>query len=245
MAIQFIDLIRFSFCLSFLQLDESYTLLDYKIRINDLVQVWLSKEDSVQKEAVASVHSIDSGHESAESGEEASEVEEQNDLEEVLQDDYYKIGDHVDALNSEYGAWFEGQIVKIFLSKTSNVHQYDIKFWRSSLPDIQRVTLQEIRPPMNIKKRFIDLKINEKVLVNCNLNDPSDLPGHWFDFLVTNIDSKRKLAIGTLTIGEIILKDHSVPKRGEFYEIRNNLPRSHRSAELNTIISQGVAIKRK
>ncbi|XP_074594037.1 E3 ubiquitin-protein ligase UHRF1-like [Brevipalpus obovatus] len=225
------------------ELDESYTLLDYEIRINDLIQVWLSKENSVQKET-ASIHSTDSGRESAESGEEECEVKEQTDLEEISQDAYYKIGDHVDALNSEYGAWFEGQITKIFQSKTSDIHRYDIKFWRSSLPDIQRVTLQEMRPPMNVKKRFIDLKINEKVLANCNLNNPSDLPGYWFDFLVTRIDSKRKLAIGTLSIGEIILKDHVIPKSSEFYEIRNNIPRAQRSAELNAIIHQGATTKR-
>ena len=220
-------------------------MLDYEIRINDLIQVWLSREDATPGKVATSIHSADSGHGSAESEEECEAIELTNDLVEISQDDYYKIGDHVDALNSEYGAWFEGQIVNIFRSKASNVHQYDIKFWRSSLPDLERVTIKDIRPPMNEEIRFVDLKINETVLVNYNLNDPFDLPGYWFDFQAESIDFKRKSAIGTFYIGEIALKDQTIRKNNQIYKIRHNLPRNHRSAELNEIITQGTTTKRK
>nr|XP_018914523.1 PREDICTED: E3 ubiquitin-protein ligase UHRF1-like [Bemisia tabaci] len=209
------------------QLEDEHSLFDYNVNVNDVIQLMVRQavpEPSTSTSSEAT---------STEVGKEPAEEEEKPSTSTKVESKYFKIGDHVDAKDSIYGAWFEGQIVDIIKvtkddkpksseaddndgeTKTSDENEKqeneikdesDLEFMIAfkCYPDDPPapIKLNDIRPRMSVKVSIDDVKVGDRVLVNYNIEEPTQR-GYWYDCLVKSITKSRKNPelVGTLSVG--------------------------------------------
>lgn len=157
-------------------------MYDYKIDHNDVIQLMIKSnvenEDKVKNE--------------------------KNDVKNQEKDDlvdatsnYYKVGDLVDCVDEKYGAWFEASIVRICRKEKKLIYVLQWDFIQHSQPFHAEEQLIRPRAWKIIPEN--ELKKGQKVMINHNLSEPSEI-GHWYDFKVNQINKKRNktVLVGTL-----------------------------------------------
>ena len=113
---------------------------------------------------------------------------------------YYVVGDAIDCIDQKYGAWFEATIIKI-CRKGAKLF-YFVKWDLIDNAQPFQVDENSIRPRAWYVIPENDLAIGERVMLNQNLDNPSEI-GHWYDFKIDKISLKKsvRILIGTLYIG--------------------------------------------
>lgn len=108
-----------------------------------------------------------------EKDQETEELEEGNSL-------YYKTGDAVDCQYD--GAWYETKIEKIVRKKEEVLY----------IVESNDVPVSEIfiRPRARRLIPFDELFIDQKVMINYNLEEPKEI-GLWYDFTISKLNIKR------------------------------------------------------
>ncbi|XP_068081324.1 E3 ubiquitin-protein ligase UHRF1 [Anabrus simplex] len=177
------------------QMEDGYKIFDYNINLNDVVQL-LIKIDLKLFDIQGKDSTIPSS---------SKEV--------AGKSEYFKVGDVVAAIDSANGAWAEGKIVSIMQQSREEITSP--RKSDSSLDDglIYGVQLKndlvfsklgEVRPVSKYKYKFEELKIGDIVLVNYNLETPSEL-GSWYDFLIEFLGRRTngaKNIWGTIYMGK-------------------------------------------
>lgn len=115
--------------------------------------------------------------------------------------DYYAIGDPIDCLDSRYGAWFEATVRKICTIDSKLV--YAVEWDLVENKQLFYANEESIRPRANKVIAEGSLKVGQKVMINHNLDRPSDI-GFWYDFKIEKILSTSHTCnlTGTLYIGK-------------------------------------------
>lgn len=173
------------------QLENGYYLDDYNITYNNIILLMIKTQDDV-------VNKITSSNKESTEKKKANKKEKEKKAESL----YYKIEDAVDCKDEETGAWFEA-IIKYIYKKGDEVF-YEI-LWEftnaiSSVPETC------IRPRARRSILFDELSVNQKVMINYNVDDPVKI-GLWFDFTISEIQTKgkRQELVGQLHINGYVV----------------------------------------
>lgn len=183
------------------QLENDYTLHDYNININDVIQLVIkiqisglnSSNTPTSSSSVTTIPSFNSEKEIVDDNGEKL-------LETFTESLYYKIGDMVDCLNQVFGAWFEAIILKIFKKNDKIIYNMQWEFDDKAPPF--NVSESLIRPRARHLLQLDNLELGQKVMINHNVDNPKEI-GFWYDFTISNIIKTRKVQqlIGILHIG--------------------------------------------
>ncbi|KAF3422991.1 hypothetical protein E2986_05770 [Frieseomelitta varia] len=178
------------------QLENDYTLHDYNININDVIQlmikIQISGLEPTSSSSVTTIPSLNSEKEIVDDNGEKL-------LETLTESLYYKTGDVVDCLNQVYGAWFEAIISKIFKKDDKIIYNMQWEFDDKAPPF--NVSESLIRPRARHLLQLDSLEVGQKVMINHNVDNPKEI-GFWYDFTISNIIKNRKIQlIGILHIG--------------------------------------------
>ncbi|XP_058797408.1 E3 ubiquitin-protein ligase UHRF1-like isoform X2 [Phymastichus coffea] len=188
------------------------TLYDYKINKNDVIQLRMKNNCCVLNNTSTTLTT----NKIQQTKEEKNNYENLEDVE----SDYYTIGDSIDCLDSEYGAWFEATIKRICKSDKELV--YIIEWDLVETPQHFYVSKESIRPRANKVIAPENLQVGEKVMINHNLDRPSDV-GFWYDFEIEKILSvnSKYILTGILYIGRNheSLYNYQVELREKVYAI--------------------------
>lgn len=162
----------------------------------------------------------------------------------IAEDEYYRVGDYVDAVDSETGAWFEAKITRI--SKTANKsgfdHKYCVDFEKQSIGTNIALNLQQIRPQSSKLIAFEDL--NEGQVVLANFSAESDQRGYWYDCRIEKKSTKSRALYGSICMAGVVLERQRIRLIDEIYAIEANSVRSERSPEDEVLIRLGAKAKR-
>ena len=134
------------------QLEDTYSLYDYDVKVNDIIQLivrsekmplGVSQADNIPEEKQAPGKKVGK--------EEVKEVVE-------AESDHYKVGHEIDVKNAETGAWFEAVIEKITANddvKGLDNLTYHVKY--VNYGEEQKVILQQLRPRAKRVVDFMDI----------------------------------------------------------------------------------------
>uniref|UniRef100_A0A1B6LJB4 RING-type E3 ubiquitin transferase n=1 Tax=Graphocephala atropunctata TaxID=36148 RepID=A0A1B6LJB4_9HEMI len=205
------------------QLEDEYSLFDYNINVNDVVQI-------MEKVSVSTADKQENTESKAGSSHDHTEPVDKSPFDDFLGEPvenscYFKVGEYVDARDTTYGAWFEGKINKIyedknyeqnkemFKSDESSGWPHDGYFYEVAFEEDGKVActiktrLLDIRPRAQEKIQFEHLKAGDKVLANYNIEDPTKR-GYWYDCTISNVKpGKNKNLTAEVNVGLTCLKD--------------------------------------
>ena len=165
------------------------------------------------------------------------------DEEFIDEDDYYRVGDYVDALDSDTGAWFEARVTKISSINSNEENKYYVIFERESIGSNIALGLQQIRPQSSTKIAFDDLREGQVVLANFN-SDSNKERGYWYECRIDKKLNTNKTLYVSVYMADIALKRQKIRFIDEIYKIETNIKRSERSIDDEVLIQFGAKTKR-
>lgn len=166
----------------------------------------------------------------------------------VPSDEFYSIGEFVDALHPDFGAWFEARVHRIVRPARAAKSIYYVRFIKSSLGELIPLGLSKIRPQSWRRLGFEEVSEGDTLLANFSLNQSDrrgahDERGFWYDARVTRKDSRRKRLYATIFIGDTTsVKDQRLRFVNDpvpLYVIEPNVQRAQRGIDINEIIGKG------
>lgn len=194
------------------QMEDGHTLFDYDVRLNDTIQLLVRQSlvlpvpvpssSGGSKERDSELSDTDSGcglaqsesDKSSNSGEAANEPEGKADEDECDETELglYKVGEYVDARDTNMGAWFEAKVIRV----TRKAPAHDQSSSSSSKPEddiiyhvtyddypengVVQMTSQNVRARARHTIKWEDLQVGQVVMVNYNPDLPKDR-GFWYD----------------------------------------------------------------
>ncbi|XP_031787285.1 E3 ubiquitin-protein ligase UHRF1 isoform X1 [Nasonia vitripennis] len=214
-------------------LEDENTLYDYNIRKNDVIQ-FMVKSDKMVTENLESPK-VDKNKNDV-------NYEEKKEKEmEIVEDavsDCYAVGDAVDCVDLKYGAWFEATITRICYKNKKLV--YFVKWDLVDYAQPFQVDEDSIRPRACRIIPENDLVVGQKVMINHNLDDASQV-GHWYDFEIKRISAakKNRAFFGTLFLGNNAQSQiyRTVIFNSEVYAIEKPKPLKDRNENDSNFIS--------
>ncbi|XP_054162429.1 E3 ubiquitin-protein ligase UHRF1-like, partial [Oppia nitens] len=227
------------------ELDNGYTLYEYNIKLNNVIHVLVRLQDLQLNYDTKKVDNTDDTGVTNQTESNLSDEENHNNYDISLEsDDYYRVGEHVDALDSDTGAWFEATISKILSNSSTLEHRYCVNFYRQSLGTNIYLKLSYIRPQASVIISFDELRAGQRVLANFNADSPEER-GYWYECRVEKklTKPKRKL-FSTIYVSDIVLKHQLIRYVNEIYQIESTVRIIERSPELENLIQCGTKTKR-
>uniref|UniRef100_A0A8C1F9R9 E3 ubiquitin-protein ligase UHRF n=1 Tax=Cyprinus carpio carpio TaxID=630221 RepID=A0A8C1F9R9_CYPCA len=207
------------------QMEDSHTLFDYNVGLNDIVQL-LVRQAPLPKDKEAELSDSDSGCGSAQSESDKSSTHGESDGQSAgtsgqtdtpdLIDPgfgFYKINEFVDARDLNMGAWFEAQIINVTKTTKSSDEDggtdgeeeiiYHVKY--EDYPENGMVQLRgkDVRPRARTVYQWHQLEQGMIVMVNYNPDEPKER-GYWYD---AEIQRKREKRTQREVYGKILLGD--------------------------------------
>ncbi|KAL0266427.1 UNVERIFIED_CONTAM: hypothetical protein PYX00_008963 [Menopon gallinae] len=121
---------------------------------------------------------------------------------------YYKIGDKVEAVKLNIGAWFNADIIDIYPTARCECFEqcqclFKILFESDEdKVEIAERTLDEIRQVTYSSLDWDSLKPGMKVVINYNIENP-DKWGYWYDYIIDFVTKRDCITYvkGTLLVG--------------------------------------------
>ncbi|XP_022182071.1 E3 ubiquitin-protein ligase UHRF1-like, partial [Myzus persicae] len=242
-------------------LENQYSLFDYSININDVIQLTIMSEtDSIQKSTLKVPENLKDKSILSCASDTNSTTKEDN-LEDISEESkYFKLGDYVDIRDFEYSVWYMGKIVKIKkddsfeIEPTSSDNQdehdgliYFVEDAGSPTNPPTKAKLKDIRPYSTDNLPFDQLKINDKVLMNFNTEIPKER-GYWYDVLVKQIivNRRNREVIGNVTIGSnrAVLNNCHLKFVDDIFKIKPYKLVAERTAEEDTIMQTKPSTER-
>lgn len=216
------------------QMEDGHTLFDYDVRLNDTIQL-LVRQSLVlppsAKERDSELSDTDSGcclaqSESASTqGEAAPEADSQARLaDEDVWDEtelgLYKVNEYVDARDTNMGAWFEAQVVRV----TRRVSSRDAPSSSTASPDLEediiyhvkyddypengvvQMNSRDVRARARTIIKWEDLAVGQLVMLNYNTDQPKER-GFWYD---AEVCRKRETRTARELYANVMLGDGSL-----------------------------------
>ncbi|XP_026331879.1 E3 ubiquitin-protein ligase UHRF1-like [Hyposmocoma kahamanoa] len=112
-------------------LEDGYTFHDYNIKLNDVIQLMI--RDAPQGKA----EKEDNDTSASGKVEQDNQTFDKNIIHTDVTSQYYIVGDIIDMRDREYGAWFEGKIVRIVLEPKAQHKYTDIDHQKSEIIDLK------------------------------------------------------------------------------------------------------------
>ena len=165
----------------------------------------------------------------------------------INEDDYYSIGDHIDAFESESGSWIPATVTGFKQSEFNNQHLYLISYRKPSLGSNIPLPLQLIRPQSDQPLTFNDIYPTQSIFVLIDSN--------WYVAIVerTNRDNRSKSS-GKILLGLVrgngsngsVLEQRSVCFRTcDFRRLESNVLKVDRDTEMELRLKNGAQISSK
>uniref|UniRef100_A0A8C1L7Q3 E3 ubiquitin-protein ligase UHRF n=1 Tax=Cyprinus carpio TaxID=7962 RepID=A0A8C1L7Q3_CYPCA len=175
------------------QMEDSHTLFDYNVGLNDIVQL-LVRQAPLPKDKESSTHGESDGQSAGTSG--------QTDTPDLIDPGFgfYKINEFVDARDLNMGAWFEAQIINVTKTTKSSDEDggtdgeeeiiYHVKY--EDYPENGMVQLRgkDVRPRARTVYQWHQLEQGMIVMVNYNPDEPKER-GYWYDAEIQRKREKR------------------------------------------------------
>uniref|UniRef100_A0A8C8WW90 E3 ubiquitin-protein ligase UHRF n=1 Tax=Panthera leo TaxID=9689 RepID=A0A8C8WW90_PANLE len=193
------------------QMEDGHTLFDYDVRLNDTIQLLVRQSlvlpPSSSKEKDSELSDTDSGcclgqsesDKSSNSGEAASEADGKAGLaDEDAWDEtelgLYKVNEYVDARDTNMGAWFEAQVVRVTrkvpsqdepCSSTSSVTPEDDIIYHVKYDDypengVVQMSPRDVRARARTILQWQEIEVGQVVMLNYNPDNPKER-GFWYD----------------------------------------------------------------
>ncbi|KAM7142334.1 E3 ubiquitin-protein ligase UHRF1 isoform 2-T5 [Molossus nigricans] len=198
------------------QMENGHTLFDYDVRLNDTIQLLVrqslvlpqpSSSSSSSKERDSELSDTDSGcclgqsesDKSSNSGEAAVEADGKAGLaDEDVWDEtelgLYKVNEYVDARDTNMGAWFEAQVVRVTRKAPSQDEPcsstscstleedviYHVKYDDYPENGVVQMSSRDVRARARHILKWQELEVGQEVMVNYNPDNPKDR-GFWYD----------------------------------------------------------------
>uniref|UniRef100_A0A1Y1MRM4 RING-type E3 ubiquitin transferase n=1 Tax=Photinus pyralis TaxID=7054 RepID=A0A1Y1MRM4_PHOPY len=203
------------------QLHDDCSVMDYNIQLNDVIQIMElnsplipntpsdenSHDDDSDKENRSSKPEQTNKSPAKSASDVLSEVVD-NSPPESAESKYYRVGDAIDFLLEEYGAWFEGEICEILKAESMDPSdknlEPDIVFKVKHVSDqgtteeYHVMCFDEIKPRAYHNLNVPEIETGKIVLVNYNVENPTTR-GYWYYFKVKRVN--RKDLQGTILVG--------------------------------------------
>uniref|UniRef100_G3TQN3 E3 ubiquitin-protein ligase UHRF n=1 Tax=Loxodonta africana TaxID=9785 RepID=G3TQN3_LOXAF len=192
------------------QMEDGHTLFDYDVRLNDTIQL-LVRQSLVlppsSKERDSELSDTDSGcclgqsesDKSSNHGEAASETDGKAGLagEDVWDETelgLYKVNEYIDARDTNMGAWFEAQVVRVTrkgpspeepCSSTSSPAPEDDVIYHVKYDDypengVVQMSSRDVRARARTILPWQELEVGQVVMLNYNPDNPKER-GFWYD----------------------------------------------------------------
>uniref|UniRef100_F1S7K1 E3 ubiquitin-protein ligase UHRF n=1 Tax=Sus scrofa TaxID=9823 RepID=F1S7K1_PIG len=193
------------------QMEDGHTLFDYDVRLNDTIQLLvrqspISSSSSSSKERDSELSDTDSGcclgqsesDKSSNSGEAANEpeVKADEDTWDETELGLYKAGEYVDARDTNMGAWFEAQVIRVTKktvaqdrpcssssSSSSTLEDdviYHVKYEDYPENGVVQLSSRDVRARARQILKWHELEVGQVVMLNYNTDSPKDR-GFWYD----------------------------------------------------------------
>ncbi|XP_053593954.1 E3 ubiquitin-protein ligase UHRF1 isoform X2 [Microplitis demolitor] len=203
------------------QLEDCYRVHDYHLNHHEVVQLLIKSEKSTEE--------IECSKDLEPSDEKChlASVPLEENLSIIIKQPetcQYQSGDPVDCINEDNGAWFEAIVQNIYqdISRRSLIYRVQWKF----LADTEPFDVMEhmIRPRAKHCLSINQIKVNDRVMVNYNVDEPKKI-GYWYDFTVTSLNKSRRGVelVGILHAGsgttEVRIENCKVNSRNKIYKI--------------------------
>ncbi|XP_054280834.1 E3 ubiquitin-protein ligase UHRF1-like [Macrosteles quadrilineatus] len=229
------------------QLENGYSLFDYNINVNDMVQIM---EKVTVEEASASTKSDkENAATDPEPSTSSSNTAEKEPEECVERSIYFKVGEYVDTRDETYGAWFEGKISRII--KDNNYEEnkikfssdeatgyphdgyfYEVEFLAEGEPvETSVFRLKDVRPRAREEAPFKECKVGQKVLANYNVEEPHRR-GFWYESIITFMTQTKwkhdNVMHATVLVGDVPMSDCKLQYPNELLKIAETKPLAER-----------------
>ncbi|KAK2491768.1 hypothetical protein MC885_011406, partial [Smutsia gigantea] len=219
------------------QMEDGHTLFDYDVRLNDTIQLLVRQNlilpPSSSKEKDSELSDTDSGcclgqsesDKSSNSGEAAVETDGKAGLaDEDVWDEtelgVYKVKEYVDARDTNMGAWFEAQVVRVTrkvpsqdkpCSSTSSAAPeedviYHVKYDDYPENGVVQMSSRDVRARAQTILKWQELEVGQVVMVNYNPDNPTER-GFWYD---AEILRKRETRTARELFANVRLGDNSL-----------------------------------
>ncbi|XP_051977679.1 E3 ubiquitin-protein ligase UHRF1-like [Xyrauchen texanus] len=206
------------------QMEDSHTLFDYNVGLNDIVQLLVRQSAPsapLAKEKEAELSDSDSGCGSAQSESDKCSTHSESEAQSAgtaVQTDtadlvdpgfgFYKINEFVDARDLNMGAWFEAQIVNVAKSSGEGGTDgeeiiYHVKYEDYPENGVVQLRGNDVRPRARTIYQWHQLDQGMIVMVNFNPDEPKER-GYWYD---AEIQRKRETRTQREVFGKILLGD--------------------------------------
>ncbi|XP_004688931.1 PREDICTED: E3 ubiquitin-protein ligase UHRF1 [Condylura cristata] len=236
------------------QMEDGHTLFDYDVRLNDTIQLLVRQSlvlppsgSSREKDSELSdtVSDTDSGcclgqsesDKSSNSGEAASEMDGKAGLadEEAwgeTEQGLYKVNEYVDARDTNMGAWFEAQVVRVTrkglsqdepCSSTSAPEEdvtYHVKYDDYPENGVVPMSSRDVRARARHVLKWEELEVGQVVMLNYNPDNPKER-GFWYDAKITRKRETRtaRELVANVMIGGDYLNDCRIVFVDEVFKI--------------------------
>ncbi|CAL4066750.1 unnamed protein product, partial [Meganyctiphanes norvegica] len=238
------------------QMEDGHNMFEYNININDVIQLMVKQvlaeinTNTQNKEASPTKSKSDADKGNAENVKENEIVKD-----EVIEreSEFYQPGDLIDIKYTD-GTWWEGKVAKITVNKDVKTPTeeddglaYHIVYDKCEEDDLIETKLQHMRPRANKVVQLKDLKPDEIIMVNYNMEDPEDR-GYWYDFKVSQVTNTRstKELIGTIYMGieSTAIDDCKIKFLNELLQVNKHIKLTDREGETKSLFVDGSPIKR-
>ncbi|XP_072873177.1 E3 ubiquitin-protein ligase UHRF1-like [Chlorocebus sabaeus] len=218
------------------QMEDGHTLFDYEVRLNDTIQL-LVRQSLVlphsAKERDSELSDTDSGcclgqsesDKSSTHGEAAAETDSRpadEDMWDETELGLYKVNEYVDARDTNMGAWFEAQVVRVTrkapsrdepCSSTSSPALeedadviYHVKYDDYPENGVVQMNSRDVRARARTIIKWQDLEVGQVVMLNYNPDNPKER-GFWYD---AEISRKRETRTARELYANVVLGDDSL-----------------------------------
>ncbi|XP_017702724.1 PREDICTED: E3 ubiquitin-protein ligase UHRF1 isoform X4 [Rhinopithecus bieti] len=219
-----------------LSMEDGHTLFDYEVRLNDTIQL-LVRQSLVlphsAKERDSELSDTDSGcclgqsesDKSSTHGEAAAETDSRpadEDMWDETELGLYKVNEYVDARDTNMGAWFEAQVVRVTrkapsrdepCSSTSSPALeedtdviYHVKYDDYPENGVVQMNSRDVRARARTIIKWQDLEVGQVVMLNYNPDNPKER-GFWYD---AEISRKRETRTARELYANVVLGDDSL-----------------------------------
>uniref|UniRef100_A0A2K6D806 E3 ubiquitin-protein ligase UHRF n=1 Tax=Macaca nemestrina TaxID=9545 RepID=A0A2K6D806_MACNE len=213
------------------QMEDGHTLFDYEVRLNDTIQL-LVRQSLVlphsAKERDSELSDTDSGcclgqsesDKSSTHGEAAAETDSRpadEDMWDETELGLYKVNEYVDARDTNMGAWFEAQVVRVTrkapsrdepCSSTSSPALeedadviYHVKYDDYPENGVVQMNSRDVRARARTIIKWQDLEVGQVVMLNYNPDNPKER-GFWYD---AEISRKRETRTARELYANVVL----------------------------------------
>ncbi|XP_033051288.1 E3 ubiquitin-protein ligase UHRF1 [Trachypithecus francoisi] len=217
------------------QMEDGHTLFDYEVRLNDTIQL-LVRQSLVlphsAKERDSELSDTDSGcclgqsesDKSSTHGEAAAETDSRpadEDMWDETELGLYKVNEYVDARDTNMGAWFEAQVVRVTrkapsrdepCSSTSSPALeedtdviYHVKYDDYPENGVVQMNSRDVRARARTIIKWQDLEVGQVVMLNYNPDNPKER-GFWYD---AEISRKRETRTARELYANVVLGSSS------------------------------------